>query len=200
MLYTITVVSPEVEDFVVELLIESDATFADLHQLIRDTCGWGPHKPSTFYICDHRWHHERAIPEKSYEDETMDEVELGDLLDDEGQRLQYVFDAAESRGLLLEVTHISYGKHIDEPHCRRSHGTPPPLQIESPEPVKAPTNATYWHSSTLQPSLTMMTSNPPTTTSSTSRRLTSKASISPRDSLSTAQLSSIIKANLAVLV
>ena len=141
MLYTITVVSPEVEDFVVELLIESDATFADLHQLIRDTCGWGPHKPSTFYICDHRWHHERAIPEKSYEDETMDEVELGDLLDDEGQRLQYVFDAAESRGLLLEVTHISYGKHIDEPHCRRSHGTPPPLQIESPEPLKAPTNA-----------------------------------------------------------
>ncbi|MBR0434064.1 MAG: hypothetical protein IJK15_10285 [Bacteroidaceae bacterium] len=141
MLYTITAVSPEVEDFIIELLIESDATFADLHKLIRDTCEWGPFKPSTFYICDHRWHRERSIPEKSYEEETMDEVELGDLLDDEGQRLQYVFDAAASRGLLLEVSHISYGKHIDEPHCHRSHGTPPPLQLESPEPVKAPTNA-----------------------------------------------------------
>jgi len=141
MLYTITAVSPEVEDFIIELQIESDATFADLHKLLRDTCGWGPHKPSIFYICDHRWHHERAIPEKSYEDETMDELELGDLLDDEGQRMQYVFDAGEDRGLLLEVTHIHYGKHIDAPCCHRRHGTPPPLIVEQPEAPKAPTNA-----------------------------------------------------------
>ena len=141
MLYTITAVSPEVEDFAIELQIESDATFADLHRLIRKACQWGQHKPSVFYLCNERWRRERAIPEKSFEDDTMDEVELGDLLDDEGQRLQYIFDHEEHRGLLLEVTHISSGKHIDEPHCRRSHGTPPPLQIESPEPVKTPTNA-----------------------------------------------------------
>ena len=130
MLYTITAVSPEVEDFAIELQIESDATFADLHELIRKTCNWEPHKPSTFYVCDERWHRERTIPERSFEYDTMDEVELGDLLEDEGQRLQYIFDPDEARGLLLEVTHISYGKHIDEPLCRRSHGTPPPLVIE----------------------------------------------------------------------
>jgi hypothetical protein len=129
MLYTITVVSPEVEDFAIELQIESDATFADLHRLIRKACQWGQHKPSVFYLCNERWRRERAIPEKSFEDDTMDEVELGDLLDDEGQRLQYIFDHEEHRGLLLEVTHISYGKHIDEPLCRRSHGTPPPLTL-----------------------------------------------------------------------
>ena len=141
MLYTITAVSPEVEDFIIELLIESDATFADLHKLIRDTCEWGPFKPSTFYICDHRWHRERSIPEKSYEEETMDEVELGDLLDDEGQRLQYVFDAAASRGLLLEVSHISYGKHIEEPQCRRSHGTAPSLEREETVIPRKPKSA-----------------------------------------------------------
>ena len=129
MLYTITAVSPEVEDFAIELQIESDATFADLHRLIRKTCQWGQHKPAAFYLCNERWRRERAIPEKSFEDDTMDEVELGDLLEDEGQRLQYIFDPEEHRGLLLEVTHISYGKHIDEPLCRRSHGTPPPLII-----------------------------------------------------------------------
>ena len=136
MLYTIIAVSPEVEDFVVELQIESDATFEDLHKLIRTSCGWGPYKPSTFYVCDDRWRRERTIPERSYEYDTMDEVELGDLLEDEGQRMQYVFDAEEGRYLLLEVSHISYGKHVDEPLCRRSRGTAPELIIE-----KAPTGA-----------------------------------------------------------
>ena len=136
MLYTIIAVSPEVEDFIIELQIESDATFEELHKLIRSACGWGPHKPATFYVCDDRWHRERAIPESGYEFDTMDEVELGDLLEDEGQRMQYVFDPDEGRALLLEVSHISYGKHIDEPLCRRSRGTAPELIVE-----KAPTGA-----------------------------------------------------------
>ncbi|MBQ7443364.1 MAG: hypothetical protein IJS59_05795 [Bacteroidaceae bacterium] len=127
MLYTITAASPEVEDFVAELQIESHATFEDLHRLIRSTCGWAGGKPSTFYICDHRWRRERAIPEKSREDDVMADVELGDLLDDEGQRMQYVFDPQERRGLLLEVTAIAYGRHIDAPTCRRRHGQAPPL-------------------------------------------------------------------------
>ena len=133
MLYTITAASPETEDFAIELQIESDATFADLHELIRHTCQWGPHKPSTFYVCDERWHRERTIPESGFEYDTMDEVELGDLLEDEGQRLQYIFDPDEGRGLLLEVSHISYGKHIDQPSCRRRHGTPPALVIQRAE-------------------------------------------------------------------
>ena len=132
MLYTITAVSPEVEDFAIELQIESDATFADLHDLIRQTCGWGTFKPATFYVCDDRWHRDHAIPESGYEDDTMDEVELGEFLEDEGQRLQYIFDTDEDRGLLLEVSHIAYGKHIDSPICRRSHGIAPALILASP--------------------------------------------------------------------
>ena len=37
MLLTITAVSPEVEDFAIELLIESDSTFEDLHHLTAGT-------------------------------------------------------------------------------------------------------------------------------------------------------------------
>ena len=138
MLYTITAVSPEVEDFAIELQIESDATFADLHRLIRETCAWGAAQPSTFFVCDERWHRRRTIPEKSYEEDTMEEVELGDLLDDEGQRLQYLFDPENRRQLLLEVSRIAYGKHIDEPRCRRRHGEAPPLVIQKAAP-KEPT-------------------------------------------------------------
>lgn len=138
MLYTITVVSPEAEDFILELQIESDATFADLHRLIRETCEWGAYKPALFHVCDERWRRERTIPEKSYEYDTMDEVELGDVLDDEGQRLQYIFDHDSRRGLLLEVSHISYGKHIDEPRCSRRHGTAPALSALSEPAAAAP--------------------------------------------------------------
>ncbi len=132
MLYTITAASPEVDDFVLELQIESDATFESLHRLIRESCGWGAGNPATFYLCDHRWRRERAIPESGYEDDVMADVELGDLLDDEGQRMQYVFDARARRALLLEVTRIAYGKHIDEPLCRRRHGTAPDLDDTAP--------------------------------------------------------------------
>ena len=69
MLYTIIAASPEeaYEDFAIELQIESDATFADLHTLIREACGWERFKPSAFYLCDDRWHRDRFIPE-DYED------------------------------------------------------------------------------------------------------------------------------------
>ena len=63
----------------------------------------------------------------------MDEVELGDLLEDEGQRMQYVFDPVEGRGLLMEISHIAYGKHIDQPTCRRRHGEPPLLALPQEE-------------------------------------------------------------------
>lgn len=136
MLYTITVVSPEKEDFAIELLIESDATFADLHTLIRESCKWEKSKPSTFYICDERWHRKKRIPEKSFEEDTMDEIELGDMLEDEGQRMQYIFDSDAGRGLLLEVSKIAFNKHIDNPLCRRMHGTAPALsEITSKEPT-----------------------------------------------------------------
>ena len=138
MLFTITAASPEVEGFVIELLIESDATFLDLHHLIRQTCEWGKGKPATFYICDDNWRRRKTIPERSYEDDTMDEVELGDVLDDEGQRLQYVFDPDAKRMLLLEVSRIAFSRHIDEPTCRRSHGTPPALEIIRQQQPKGP--------------------------------------------------------------
>ncbi len=132
MVLTFTVASPEVDDFVLELKLNSDATFRDLHDLIRETCGWGRHKESAFYVCDHRWHPERTIREHGLEDDTMDDVELGDVLDDEGQRMQYVFDEAAERGLLMELSHIAYGQSIALPHCSRRHGEAPALIIETP--------------------------------------------------------------------
>lgn len=141
MLYTIIVASHEAEDFDAELQIESQATFYDLHQLVRRACGWGKGAPATFFICDHRWRHERTIPESSYELDVMADIELGDYLEDEGQRLQYLFDPQEGRVLLLEVRSIAFSKHIDSPTIVRSHGQAPALELLQAEPP-APKTAT----------------------------------------------------------
>ena len=42
MVLTLTVASKEVEDFVLKVKIDADATFADLNQVIRDACGCPP--------------------------------------------------------------------------------------------------------------------------------------------------------------
>lgn len=141
MLLTITIASPEIEDFVAEVLIESQYTFADLHQVMQKAFGWQAEQPTTFYVCDNRWQPEHAIPEVSDDRDTMADIELGDLLEDEGQRLQYVFNPAECRGLLMEVSAIAFGKHVDEPRLRK-HGTPPPYSIAEPEEEEVQPSAT----------------------------------------------------------
>ena len=55
--------------------------------------------------------------------------------------MQYIFDPENGRGLLLEVTHISYGKHVDEPTCRRSRGQAPALAASEGAPEDARANA-----------------------------------------------------------
>jgi len=139
MVLTLTIASKEVEDFVLKIKIDADATFADLQEVIREGCGWSHALPAAFYVCDERWHPEHYIPEEGdYEHDAMNEVELGSLLEDEGQRLLYQFDQENNRHLLMEVTRVIFGDSLDEPH-HRLYGAAPELILEPEEP--APTNA-----------------------------------------------------------
>lgn len=141
MVLTLTVASKEVEDFVLNVKIDSDATFADLNRVIREACGWTDAIPATIYVCDDRWHPRTAIPEVGdYEHDSMDEVELGGHLEDEGQRLLYLFDPEEKRHLLMEVSRIAFGESLEHPR-HRLYGTAPE-QVLTPEPstIASPTD------------------------------------------------------------
>jgi hypothetical protein len=137
MLLSFTVASKEIEDFVLKLQIDGDDTFADLNRLIRETCwpGVPVPQPALFYVCDDRWHPEHIIPETGdYEHDSMDEIRLSELLEDEGQRLIYDFDHEAGRHLIMEVSSISYGQHADEGTCRHRSGEPPALVEEEAMP------------------------------------------------------------------
>jgi len=139
MVVTLTIASKEAEDFVLSVKIDADATFADLQNVIREACGWEEAAPATFYVCDDRWHPHTTIPEVGdYEHDAMNEVDLAAHMEDEGQRLLYLFDPDEGRHLLVEVTRIAFGDSLDEPRCRLI-GTPPELTLE-PEPAPPATD------------------------------------------------------------
>ncbi len=141
MVHRITLISEEVEDFALEFLLDADATFYDLHQLILASCRYDEVPSARFLICDEDWECERQIHLTDAghyavdEDvDLMNETRLGDVLEDEEQRLRYVFDAVEGREFLMEVTEIRYGEHVDAPTCRRRHGLPP-AQFKTEEGV-----------------------------------------------------------------
>lgn len=140
MVLTLTIASKEVEDFVLKVKIDADATFGELNKVIRESIGWTDAIPATFYVCDDRWHPHTAIPEVGdYEHDSMDEVELSGFIEDEGQRLLYLFDPEEKRHLLVEVSRIAFGDSLEQPR-QKLHGTPPD-QVLTPE-LPSSTSAT----------------------------------------------------------
>ncbi len=139
------VASSEVEDFVMEIQIDADNSFADLQRTLQEACGYMDFGVHRFYVCDEDWRPEHRIMQTdagtgSDEDVyLMDETPLGEFLEDEGQRLAWRFDPESRRLLLMEVTETSFGKTLSQPIIRKRHGEAPlQMQIEE-ELVIAPT-------------------------------------------------------------
>ncbi|MBO7119299.1 MAG: hypothetical protein J6W03_03155 [Bacteroidaceae bacterium] len=138
----LTLFSQEKEDFVREILIDSDAKFDELHQLILDECNYEEHEKQSFLICDEDWRVRQRICLMESEDvgydtdiNLMSETRIGDFLEDEGQRLAYVFDPDGKRFFLMELTENVFGRKEMKPIVNRKHGQAPD-QILSSLPVR----------------------------------------------------------------
>ena len=136
MIYRLTVISNEVEDFVAEIQIDPYDTFFTLHETLLDLCGFEDNQPTSFTVCTPNWKKlqkitlvetDTAADEDSY---VMDETALNDFLEDEKQHIVYRFNPEEGRSLYLELTEIITGKSIRGAVVTRKHGTPPPQTIE----------------------------------------------------------------------
>lgn len=128
----LTLFSQEKEDFVLEILVDSDAKFSELHKLILNDCNYDEHDRQCFLICDDDWHVKQRICLKDSEDVSYDtdinlmfETRIGDFLEDEGQRLAYVFDPDGKRFFLMELTENVFGRKEQNAIVNRRHGQPP---------------------------------------------------------------------------
>ena len=103
MIYRFTIISDEVDDFIREIKIDSEATFFDLHEAILKAAGYKDDQMTSFFICDDDWEKDQEITledmgSSSEEDSyIMRETRLSDLVEDEKQKLLYVFDPLAER-------------------------------------------------------------------------------------------------------
>jgi len=123
--------SDEVDDFRREIQIDSDATFYDLHEAINSSVNFKDGEMVSFFLCSDDWEKETEITltemDTSPEEDSyiMKDSVLNDFLEDEKQKLMYVFDYLTERAFFIELREIITGKNLQEAVCTKSQGEPP---------------------------------------------------------------------------
>jgi len=142
MIYRFTMVSDEVDDFVREIQISPEATFYDFHKIILKCTNYTDDEPTSFFICDENWERENEVTfdemdENSEDDSyTMKDTKLNELIEDEKQKLTYVFDVMTERSFFIELSEIITRKEIKAAKCSRSEGEPPKQKIDFEDAAK----------------------------------------------------------------
>lgn len=131
MIYKFLVGSEESPSFKLEIVIDSSDTFMRLRNVILDAAGYDKGQMDSFYICNEEWHKEKEVTYVDMgvgDDEDiwlMEDTVLDELLDDEGQRLLFVFDYMNERNFFMVLKEIIPKKHLHDPLCQRKEGRPP---------------------------------------------------------------------------
>jgi len=131
MVYRFLILSDEVADFKREIQISSEATFLDLHHAILDATKYARNEICSFFICDDDWRKKVEITlidmgaSSDVDIYLMENTLLENLLEDEHQKLLYVFDYMYERAFFMELSEIITGKNLEKPVCSLSTGQPP---------------------------------------------------------------------------
>ena len=139
MVYRFLILSDEVANFKREIQISSEATFEDLHRAILDATQYTCDEICSFFICDDDWGKkvEVTLVDMGAPSEVdiylMEDTPLEELLEDEHQKLLYVFDYMYERAFFMELSEIITGKNMEKPICSLSMGQPPAQKLSIDE-------------------------------------------------------------------
>lgn len=145
MIYRFTIISDEVDDFVREIQIDSEDTFLKLHEAILQSVGYTNDQMTSFFTCDDDWEKEKEITleemDNSSEDDSwvMDVTRLNELIEDEKQKLIYIFDYLSERMFFIELSEIITGKTLKDPVCTKKEGKAPQQIMDFDEMVETKT-------------------------------------------------------------
>ena len=139
MIYRFTIISDEVDDFVREIQIDPEATFFDLHEAILKAANYTNDQMTSFLICDDDWEKEKEITLEEMDNNPemdswiMKETRLNELIEDEKQKLLYVFDYMTERCFFIELSEIITGKEIKGAKCTKKSGEAPKQTVDFEE-------------------------------------------------------------------
>ena len=141
MLYRIKFISDEVDGFLREIKIDSDANFLDLCKAVLQSCGYPDDQMTEFYVCDEEWERHEQITREDVFDEDMsedvylmEETPLSDFIEDEGQHFEFVFDPYAERSFFLDVKEFIPGEHLSSPEVIRAKGDAPQQLLDFEDP------------------------------------------------------------------
>ena len=147
MVFTFAVISDEVDDFLREIKIDGDATFLDLHKTLLSTCGYPDDQMTSFWTCSDRWEKEQEITLEDMGNSSADEdvyvmaeTHLSDQLDEEGQRMIYIFDPMAERCLFIELSQVEYSANQKAPKVTKKRGDAPKQLVDFDEAMKSLTS------------------------------------------------------------
>lgn len=153
MVYKFRIVSDEVENFKMEIIIDSDDTFLSLRNVILDAAGYNRSQMDLFYICDDDWRKRTEVTIMEMDEDSEDDVwlmadtRLSDLIEDEGQKLMFMFDPITGRSFFMEMKEIITGKTLMDPLCQRREGKAP-MQLMDIDTFDAKADAAAANAST----------------------------------------------------
>ena len=131
MIYKFLILSDEADSFSREISIDSEATFLELNDAILESVNYSKDQITSFFICEDDWEKRAEITliemDSSSDVDTwlMEDTRLSELIEDEHQRLLFVFDPMADRAFFMELREIELGKTLSEPLCTRSKGKAP---------------------------------------------------------------------------
>ncbi|MBO4370935.1 MAG: hypothetical protein J5808_06215 [Paludibacteraceae bacterium] len=131
MIFKFLLVSDEVEGFMREISIDSEAKFSDLQQAILDSVNYSNDVITSFFVCNDKWEKEQEITvmemdtSSDIDNYVMDETTISELVSEEGQKLMFVFDMLAERAFFIELKEIVTGSDLDAPVCTFEKGEPP---------------------------------------------------------------------------
>ena len=130
MIIYLRLLSDEKDDFVKEIAIDDNHTFADLHNFIQELLKYDASQMASFFNTDKDWNKEMEITLFDMTDgesenlRVMQDTILTEYLYEAGQRLLYVFDFFSERAFFMEVVQTADGQ-LDKPMCYRNDGDAP---------------------------------------------------------------------------
>lgn len=145
MIYRFILVSDEVDDFYREIQIASSASFLDFSNAILESVGFPDDQMTSFFMCEDNWEKREEITREEMNTSSevdnwvMADTPLDELIEDEKQRLIYIFDPLTERCFFIELKEIITGKTLAKASCTAKSGLPPKQAIDFDELAKTAT-------------------------------------------------------------
>lgn len=139
MVYKFKLVSDEVSNFAREYEIDANATFLQLRNAILDSVDYTKDDFNSFFLCDEDWgrHEEITLEDMGSSSDQdiwiMGDTPLNELIEEDGQKLIFVFDYMTERSFFMEMKESFPGRTLSEPICIMKKGKAPAQFVDLDE-------------------------------------------------------------------